>query len=188
MKYFQNFNILDQLHRIIITNDAHLQLQKRPWSANLSDISDGQVHRRLAQLCSDPFITLTVNVDGIQPNQGSNQSIWPIVLVINELPMFRRFSPENVILAGVWPGPSKPSRNEMALFLQPLVDELSYLEAGNDFLVPASDISSSPQMKRIRVFLIGACCDKPAQALIQNIPEPIAAIGCGRCEIEGSRL
>ncbi len=36
-----------------------------------------------------------------------------------------------------------------------------------------------------RVFFIGSCCYKPAQALVQVLPEPIAAYGCGRCEVNG---
>jgi hypothetical protein len=60
-----------------------------------------------------PFLTFTLNVDGIEPNKSSQLGIWPILLIINELRMKRRFAIENVILAGVWPGLSKPSREEM---------------------------------------------------------------------------
>lgn len=151
----------------------------------MRNIRDGRIHRQLHDFCSELFITLSVNIDGIQPNKGSNKSIWPIILVVNEIPICRRFSPENIILAGVWPGPKKPSRIQMALFLKRLVNELIDLEDGEDFFIPSSTPSSSSQIIRIRVYLIGACCDKPAQALVQNLPEPIAAFGCGRCELEG---
>lgn len=152
----------------------------------MTDICDGQFYREMSRSSCDPFITLTMNVDGIQPNRGSNTSIWPITLVLNELPLDRRFSPENVILAGLWPGPSKPSRQNMALFLAPLVDELVLLEKPTDFFLPSTIDAVSGQTIRIRTYLISACCDKPAQALIQNIPEPIAAFGCGRCELPGN--
>ena len=183
---FQNFNISDQLHRIVATNHRFMELDKRSDEESMRDVRDGAIHQRIQQQCSDAFITLTLNIDGIQPNQGSNKSIWPMLLVVNELPIAHRFSPANMILAGIWPGPTKPSRAEMAFFMRPLVAELVRLERGEVFFVPSSSSSSFPQMMLIRVYLIGACCDKPAQALVQNIPEPIAAFGCGRCEIEGT--
>jgi thioredoxin reductase len=67
--------------------------------------------------------------------------------------------------------------------LSSIVEELRELEQGYVFV----DYRKLPndQNTVIKVFLIGACCDKPAQALVQNIAEPIAAFGCGRCEIEG---
>ena len=107
------------------------------------------------------------------------------MLVVNELPIRRRFSPENLILAGVWPGPTKPSRAHMSLFLEPVVAELMRSERGDDFCLLSQSTLTAHVVERIRVYLIGACCDKPAQALIQNVPEPIAAFGCGRYEVEG---
>lgn len=41
---------------------------------------------------------------------------------------------------------------------------------------------------KLKVFAIGATCDKPAQAIVQNIPEPIGKFGCGRCEIPGNLI
>lgn len=188
LKHFHNFNISDQLHRIIATNHSHLELGKSSANQTISDVCDGEIYRDINRSISDTFITLKMNVDGIQPNRGSNKSIWPITLVVNELPLDRRFSPENVILGGVWPGPSKPSRKEMTMFFQPLVNELIELEKGIDFFLPSAADLVPGQMLRMRIFLISACCDKPAQALIQNIPEPIATFGCGRCEIAGNNF
>jgi hypothetical protein len=93
----------------------------------------------------------------------------------------KRFAVENILLAGVWPGPSKPSRPEMMLFFRPLVNELVTLEQGVTFNFNDDNISNV-----VRVFLIGCCCDKPAQALVQVLPEPTAAYGCGRCEVNGT--
>ncbi|CAF4281238.1 unnamed protein product, partial [Rotaria magnacalcarata] len=63
----------------------------------------------------------------------------------------------------------------------PLVEELVTLEQGAKFQYQDDNNSSTSA----RIFLIGACCDKPAQALLQFLPEPIATFGCGRCEVEG---
>lgn len=182
---FRNFNITNQLHRIISTNYQHINFEKKSNKESMRDICDGDVYRRLQDSCSDSFITLSMNIDGIQPNKGSKTSIWPIILIVNELPMRRRFSPENLILAGVWPGPKKPSRSQMTFFLSPLIAELVRLENGEVFFIPSCASSPLVHRKCIRIYLIGACCDKPAQCLVQNLPEPTAAFGCGRCELEG---
>ena len=176
---------MEQLHRIISYNHQHMDMGKKSTGQIIASVRDGHLHRRIEESCPDPFVTVSLNIDGIQPNCGSNKWIWPILLVVNELPKRRQFSPENLILSGVWPGPTKPSRAHMSLFLEPVVTELMRLERGEDFCLLSHSTSSSNVMTRIRVFLIGACCDQPAQALIQNVSEPIAAFGCGRYEIEG---
>jgi hypothetical protein len=103
-------------------------------------------------------------------------------MVINELPPQKRFALENIVLAGVWSAKSKPSRDSVKLFLQPLIDELLDLEKGYPFA------SADGNYYPINVYLIAACCDKPAQALVQCISEPIAAFDCGQCEVEGEQL
>lgn len=38
----------------------------------------------------------------------------------------------------------------------------------------------------LRIYLIGICNDKPANSLVQNLPEPNALYGCSKCEIAGN--
>ena len=101
------------------------------------------------------------------------------LFVVNELLAIIRFSIENIILAGIWPGPSKPSRDQIRLMYRPLIDELLSLEHGHAFTL------FDDHIEVLEVYLIAACCDKPAQAVVQCISEPIAVYGCGRCEISG---
>ncbi|CAF3724849.1 unnamed protein product [Rotaria socialis] len=80
---------------------------------------------------------------------------------MNEINRSDRYKLQNCIFGGVWPGPQKPSREQMLA------------------------MSFKRSIRETESFLIGATCDKPAQALVQNTPEPIAKLGCGRCEIPG---
>lgn len=98
------------------------------------------MYKQLLENESESIITLTMNVDGIQPNKGSDQSIWPVLLVINEIERKRRYSLENTIIAGMWPGPSKPSRTQMCIFLKKIVLELA-LEQGHLFQLFSPDNS-----------------------------------------------
>ena len=178
---FLSFSIHNQIERILNYNRDVFSLH-RTQTMCMRDICDGAICQKLQDNVQQFFLTMTLNVDGIAPNKGSQQNIWSILLVINELPLKQRFAIQNIILAGVWPGPRKPSRSDMSLFFRTLVDELVALEKGVTFQV--SD--DNDNLIFTRIFLIGACCDKPAQALLQHLPEPIAAFGCGRCEVQGA--
>jgi hypothetical protein len=79
-----------------------------------------------------------MNVDGVPPNRGSDLSIWPVFLVINEIEKSKRFALENLIVAGVWPGPSKPSREDMFLLFTDIVEQLKVLEQGKLFRLYSS--------------------------------------------------
>jgi len=177
-----SFSIRNQIERILHYNRDVFRTH-RSQAISMKDICDGAIHQKLQNEIQEPFLTLTLNVDGIQPRKGSQQAIWPILIIINEIPLKKRFAIENIILAGVWPGPSKPSRAEMSLFFRPLVDELLTLEQGVTFSLYDDD--DDDIFVTARVFLIGACCDKPAQSLLQFLPEPTAEHGCGRCEVSG---
>ena len=112
----------------------------------------------------------------------SSQPFGRLFWVVNELPLNVRYALDNILLAGLWPGPSKPSREQIKHLFRPLIDELLLLESGHAFRL----LDGGTQI--VHVYLIGACCDKPAQALVQCIAEPVAEFGCGRCEIAGYRV
>lgn len=81
----------------------------------------------------------------------------------------------------MWPGPKKPTREQTYAMLKSIVDELRILEKEHMYIVRAL----GDQMVKLKVFAIGSTCDKPAQAIVQNISEPIGKFGCGRCELKG---
>ncbi|CAF5174908.1 unnamed protein product, partial [Rotaria magnacalcarata] len=154
--YFFSFPIQSQTERILHYNRDILPTG-RCYAMSMKDICDGALHQKLQSQIQESFLTLTLNVDGIQSNKGSQKTIRPILLVINELPLKTRFGIENIILAGVWP-------------------EFVTLEQGAEFQYQDDNNSSTSA----RIFLIGACCDKPTQALLQFLREPIATFGCKR--------
>ena len=42
-----------------------------------------------------------MNNDGVQPNKETDNSIWPVLMMVNEIHRQKRYSLDNVILAGV---------------------------------------------------------------------------------------
>lgn len=180
---FYTYDIGSQIEAILATSSDISFVKRDSGRASIGDIIDGDIYQSLLYTVPEMFLTLSMNVDGIQPNKGSEQSLWPILMVINEIPWKKRFSLENLIIAGMWPGPSKPNRKQMSLFFENIVKELVILEQGRRFQLYSTTDENTDQF--LKIFLIASCCDKPAQCLIQCLPEPTAYFGCGSCEIKG---
>ena len=69
--------------------------------------------------------------DGVPVFKSTKFGIWPVYLVVNELPPHLRFLRKNILLWGVWFGPEKPKMNT---FLSPFVQDMKALrEEGNCF-------------------------------------------------------
>ena len=116
-------------------------------SGVIRDIQHGEKYREVGSFLSHfGNWTLLMNTDGVQIFKSSSVSIWPIWLVINELPpplrykctfaiiilnwlcymhyFTLRFSKRNMILVGLWCAKEKSSMNT---FLRPLVDSANEL-------------------------------------------------------------
>ncbi|CAF2082119.1 unnamed protein product, partial [Rotaria magnacalcarata] len=132
--YFLTLSVKHQLD-IILNNNVGIDLFSSSSDNHISDIKDGNFYRQLSNICPDKFITLTMNVDGVEVKKGSKQSIWSMLLVVNELPINRRNAFENVIIVGVWSGSHNPSREQMQCFLAPVVEQLSLLERRYPFSI-----------------------------------------------------
>ena len=93
------------------------------------------------------------------------------------LPRHERFKRENVILAGIIPGPSEPPRN-IHTYLSPLVDELLIL--WNDGIM-IRHCSSQIIPERFRAALFCVACDIPASRKVCGFPGHQSRMGCNKC-------
>ena len=131
--FFLELSIVDQLKALFsrkgFYNDlGHRFTRIKNCEVGIEDIYDGQRYRELMQsgqfLSERNNISFLWNIDGIPVFKSSKFSIWPLYLVINELPLSKRFCSRNVILAGLWFGSQKPN---MMTFLQPFNESISQL-------------------------------------------------------------
>ncbi|CAM4838127.1 unnamed protein product [Rotaria magnacalcarata] len=97
---FLTLSIKDQIENVL-NNNGGTDLFSSSSNSIMSDITDGPVYQQIKATCLDLFITLTMNIDGIEVKKGSKKSIWPILMVINELPLKRRYALENTLVAGI---------------------------------------------------------------------------------------
>lgn len=75
-------------------------------------------------LCHQENLSLAWNTDGGPIFKSSKSSMWPVMCMINELPMKMRR--ENIMLTALWFGEYKP---DMSVFLKPFVDECNVLSS-----------------------------------------------------------
>ena len=176
---FLRMPLQPQLQDILLRIPSSQFQQQSHSTSSSSDMSNGKVYQRILEVENENFLSLTFNVDGIAIAKSSRSSLWVITFVINELKQSDRFRVENVLVGGIGYGKTKPTRQEMAAYLKPIINELLNLE--NEHLFTFNDGISL----FIKVFLIAGSMDKPAQALVQNIAEPTGAYGCGKCSIKG---
>ena len=64
----------------------------RKESPDLRDVLDGKEYKKHEEFLSEPGnVSLLLNTDGVNLFKSSNISLWPIWLVINELPPHVRY-------------------------------------------------------------------------------------------------
>ena len=101
-------------------------------SGIISDIWNGKLVHELEErglFANKRDISLSFHTDGVKLFKSrSSFHVWPLLLIINNLPPDQRFKKENVLFLGVIPGPNQPK--DIDSFLRPLVNELKELQAG----------------------------------------------------------
>ncbi|WAR08784.1 LOW QUALITY PROTEIN: hypothetical protein MAR_018742 [Mya arenaria] len=147
-------------------NNQHLKKKQHffatiPLSNQLVEITD--------RLQVKPA-SLTFNTDGVPLYNSS--SLWPVVIVINDLPPSQRFATQNVLLWGLWQGIGKPVFRP---YLKPMVDELNVIyKQGLDCSIG-----------RIYPKLTVGTMDLQAKAYVMEMTQHNGSHGCLTCEEPG---
>ena len=126
-------------------------------------VYDGRIWKKFMNIEGRPFLShpyklgLMLNCDWFQPFNLSMYSVGVLYLVIFfNLPRSIRFKPENVLIAGIIPGPKEPRTSEINSYLKPLVKELNSLQS-DGFIMQHKDVN-------IHAALLTTVCDIPATA------------------------
>ena len=102
-------------------------------------------------------------------------SIGVLYLVILNLPRSIRFKPENVLIAGVLPGPKEPHLSEMNSYLRPLVKEL------NSLWYDGFTMQHKGKSITIHAALLATVCDIPATAKLGGFLGHSSKHACWKC-------
>lgn len=143
----------------------------------LGDIEDGSIIRetRIKYCCKPHDLTVSFSTDGSAPFNSSPSSMWPIHVMVNELPVTLRF--QNLLLCGLWFGQRKP---DMFVFLSAFVDRL---------------LALGPIMWKCcrtgrnlysRVYAVCCIADAPARASVLHRKQFNGYFGCPWCYQKGT--
>ena len=102
--------------------------QRSTQHTTISDIVDGAEYKKLKEnggiLTNKSNVTLSLFTDGIPLFQSSKVSLWPVYLVIKELPPKQTCTRKNMMLWGIRQVCGKP---QMIMVLRPRVEDLVQL-------------------------------------------------------------
>lgn len=142
---------------------------------SVKDVYDGTNYKEAFRkgFLEDPnSISFSLNTDGVQIFRSSTVSMWPVYMLINELPVSERKLKENIIYYGLWISSRKPI---MWSYLKPFHKELCELEDG----VYVKDCNDTPFCWRATV--LNCVCDLPARCMMSNNTQFNGAYGCWFC-------
>ncbi|XP_024891067.1 uncharacterized protein LOC112466937 [Temnothorax curvispinosus] len=169
----QNSNVRKLLFQNI--KDIENRLKNKNLN-NIVDIHDGELYRRLYNNKRKKTVLLTFNfnLDGAFISKSSKSSMWPIQLIINELPLKIRFS--NILLAGMWITNSEPSSQFMNLYINVFINQIRDLMT-NGIII---DMENGQKCN----FILQPLCssvDSVARPIIQNRFQFNGYFGCSWC-------
>lgn len=166
--------IKDQIHQIISYYHKEIleyKLKFHGGLTNLCDIHDGQL---LRDKRGQNMISISFTTDGVATAvSNTKRSMWPIAVMVNDLPLNLRFARKNVLLAGLWLKKGDPP---MPVFLKSFVIEMKKL-----FLEGL--VVDGIKYK----ILVSSCIlDVPAKSKVLNVTQFNGKYGCNYCYHPGS--
>ncbi|XP_061191434.1 uncharacterized protein LOC133199606 isoform X2 [Saccostrea echinata] len=182
--YFLEMPVENQVRNFFSQEGFFEKLQVRFQGQNRDgkyrDVYDGQLYKSYCEndgpLSQPENISFTFNTDGAPVFKSSKVSVWPLFMVINELPYKLRMLKENMIMAGLWFGPHKPA---MGTYLSPFLDSFKRLHDGINCFSPSLGNFIS------KGYLLCGTADLPARCLVCNGVQFNGAYSCWKCMQKG---
>lgn len=181
--YFVTYNVEREIVNLIQENGEYFEnLKNNPNDDGTSkDFTDGILYKKIVgQLTEEEkknFVSAIMNSDGSPVFVSSKSAIWPIQLIINEVPYDQRTA--KPIVAGIWFGKDKP---DMDIYLKPFVEQMSRLaNEGIECTINGTE-------RLLRVYVICCCADSQARAPMQGIKQYNGYYGCSWCMHPGLNI
>uniref|UniRef100_A0ABD2WZ19 Transposase domain-containing protein n=2 Tax=Trichogramma kaykai TaxID=54128 RepID=A0ABD2WZ19_9HYME len=175
--FFALFDPSNQIADLINTYEEHYEYVTKHRISHdhkIEDVYDANMYKlfrtSLPEEDKKNYITTVLNTDGASKFKSSKKSIWPLYLMVNEIPKQDRLN--NVICCGLWCNKTKPDMN---LFLDKFVDIILQLRtSGIKCLI-------KNETKFLKPYVLTCCVDAVARAPIQGIKQFNGHYGCNWC-------
>ena len=168
----------------IIERHDHFKypFKRNQSDTHLRDLHDGSAFKGLmseGEFLSVPEHTgLILSTDRVPIFKSSKGSLWPIYLMVTSIPPHQRCKMDNLIVASLWFGPTKPQMQSM---LHPILNSINFLNTNGIEVNVASS-----QKVCIKVKLLMGVFDLPAKAAVTNTKQYNGEYGCFYCLDKGS--
>ena len=172
--FFVTLDIASPISKLIESNSEYYNhiINEGIHEKNIiRDIYDEKRYREFVKSLSESdkyrYATVTFNTDGAPLFESSRYSIWPIYLMVNELPYHIRT--KELILMGLWFGKNKPNMN---VFLCPFVEKMHALSTkGVQCILNGVEIC-------IKIFALICCVDSVARTPVLGFVQFNGRYGC----------
>lgn len=124
------------------------------------------------------LLTFNCNTDGAPLSKSGKISMWPMQIIINELPPKLRFN--KTILAAIWSSKKEPSPSFMNLCIESFNMQMKKLMTEGMFI----NIDSGKQIRFVLRALC-ACVDSVARPVMKNTIQFNGYKGCSWCYAHG---
>lgn len=147
----------------------------------MCDVQQGMIHKEVRARCPDDtlLLSLVLNTDGVKMFDHSTFSLWPILMYQNFLPPKIRYSPQNILVAGLWYGRSTDV--DFLSYFRPICEELRILKNGFSLRI------DNRELKAI-IAVTHCAADLPAKAKMLNMVNFNAYYSCSFCLSKGDAV
>ena len=136
--------------------------------------------RSARQFFSTPnHLALCINTDGVPLFKSSSFCLWPVYLFILNLPAKVHANANNIVLVGLWAGPSKLPMKQL---LEPVIKMIGSLSTIGMSVMTAAGLQT------VRMKVVMGTFDLPAKASALCIKQFNGQFGCSVCLHPGKRL
>ena len=133
----------------------------------ITDINNAMWYKNLS--VTGDILTINMNTDGVAPfNASKKNSLWPILLTLNDLKPSDRFKKRNVLSAGYWMSEIPPV---MEIFFKPFIEEMNNL----------NDEGINVRGKKFKIIVCSFCLDSVARAKCLRMKQFNGNFGCTFC-------
>ncbi|XP_032683407.1 uncharacterized protein LOC116849888 [Odontomachus brunneus] len=167
-----------QMKQEVDKSEVLLMVLRYSFRHNLSLSAITELFELLNYYSKHAFATAIFNCDGVPVFKGSKCFIWPIQIIVNELPPQIRLN--NSILYGLWFGKSKPDMN---VFLSPFVKD-----AKEKYCISGISCKILGEIRHIKLYFLTCCVDSVARPAMQGTIQFNGRYGCNWCLYPGENI
>lgn len=167
----QNSNV----RKLLLKNVKEIENRLQKNVNTIVDVYDGELYKTLYYNTREKTILLTFNfnIDGAPISKSSKSSMWPIQLIINELPLNIRF--RYILIAGLWITKSEPSSQFINLYMNAFIDQI------RDLMTNGIVINIDNEECNLILQPLCSSVDSVARPIIHNRYQFNGYFGCSWC-------